>query len=154
MTSRKAAKRTAPAGEVPPECAAPSYKVEQERGVDALTFLSLAPHSQSTAWALQSLSIAIAVLGASLLIPAAAQRWLWPIRAVGTVSLTIYLLHTFFVQDVWTWFYAITHEPTTLQQLDVLAGILVTLVAVAMLIRRFWRRGPAEWVLAQLSQPR
>lgn len=148
-----AAKKTAPEGQVPKECAAPSYKVEQERGVDVMTFLSLAPHSQSTAWALQSLSIAIAALGACLLVPAVAQHWLWPIRAVGTVSLTIYLLHTFFVQDVWTWFFAITKEPTTLQQLGVLAGILAALVAVAMLIRRFWSRGPAEWVLAQLSRP-
>lgn len=123
------------------------------------TFTTLTPHAGSTAWALQACAIAIAVLGLCLLLPRAVQRLLWPLQALGSVSLTGYLLHLALVQDYWVLTGNVVFDGTGTQRLGtagqvwVLLSIFAILLVVAVVVRRFWRRGPAEWVLAQLTHP-
>ena len=63
--------------------------------------LGTEPHSGTTGWAVQSIGIALAILGFALLLPSIAQRALRPLAMLGSISLTAYLVHIFLVSDVW-----------------------------------------------------
>lgn len=117
-------------------------------------FTSLQPHSDTTAWALQSLAIALALLGACLLLPISAIRFLWPLANLGSITLTGYLVHLVFVLDVWQMLGNNDLDAGIWQQTFTLLGIGVALVTGAWLIRLWWRRGPFEWLLAQFADPR
>ena len=95
----------------------------------------------------------MAILGGALLLPRFAQRLLWPLGALGSISLTAYLLHIVLVSDGWEWL--VGSEPTigVDAQLAVLVGLQAALVAVAAVVVRYWRTGPAERLLKSLSQP-
>lgn len=115
------------------------------------SFTDLNAHSNTTAWALQSLAIAIAITGLALLLPAAMRRVLRPIEAIGTLSLSCYLLHMFLVQDVWKWLGAEREGVSTWYQFGVLLVIMTIMATFATLILRRWKRGPFEWLLAQFT---
>lgn len=137
---------------LPDECAA----IPDEGVFDPIWFTDLEPHSGSTAWAIQALCIAIAVLGLCLLLPRPVQRVLWPVEALGSISLTAYLVHIVLIEDLWI---LAGNDPdaaeqtmSTGAQVALLLGIFGILLVMAVVLRHFWRRGPFEWLLAQLTR--
>ncbi len=119
---------------------------------------STEPHSGQIAWAAQSSFIAMAILGLALAAPAAAQRGLRPLAALGSISLTAYLVHTVLVTDVWTWATGsdgFDGEPTMSVggQLWLLMSFYATLLVLGVVITRFFRMGPFERMLKAITQP-
>lgn len=108
----------------------------------------LSAHSNRTPWALQSLGIALAVIGLFMALPRAALRLLRPIATVGSMTLSAYIVHSFLVQDVWTWVGAADHPG---RQVPTLLGIYAVLILGAMAIRARWSQGPFEWLLKWIS---
>ncbi len=126
------------------------YDVER----DPRTLTDTSPHSGRIGWTLRSSATAIAIIGGALLLPRLFQRILWPLAALGSISLTAYLLHIVLVTDGWG--ILVGDEPTLdiNSQLTVLVGLQTLLVVVAMLIRWRWHTGPAEFGLKALTQGR
>lgn len=58
-----------------------------------LQLLTREPHAEMPLWALSSTSIAISIVGASLLLARAAARLTWPLVAAGQLALSIYASH-------------------------------------------------------------
>jgi uncharacterized membrane protein YeiB len=114
-------------------------------------FLSLAPHAGSTAWALQSLSLAIAIIGLCLLLPASLVRILKPVQYLGAMSLSAYIIHMILVQDLWT-ILGNTNDTVGLwHQIFSLLAIFAIELIIATLVMRKFKKGPFEWVLAQVT---
>ncbi len=108
----------------------------------------LTPHSNRTPWALQSLGIALALIGLLVALPRGVLRLLRPLAAVGSMTLSAYIVHPFFVQDVWEWAGAADHPG---RQAPLLLGIFAVLILGAMAIRARWSQGPFEWLLKKVS---
>jgi hypothetical protein len=108
----------------------------------------LTAHSNRTPWALQSLGIALAVIGLFMALPRAVLRLLRPIAAVGSMTLSAYIVHSFLVQDVWEWVGANDHPE---RQVPTLLGIYAILILGALAIRARWSQGPFEWLLKWIS---
>lgn len=123
--------------------------------VSADSFTSLEPHSNTTAWMIQTVSIGIAVLGLCLLLPAGVRRILWPVGALGSIALSAYVVQILLVRYVWVLAgnsaAASSDRPGTPWQLALLAGFAVLLLAMATAIRHFFKRGPFEWLLDRVS---
>lgn len=117
-------------------------------GSDWGSLNDLEAHSHRTPWALQSLGIALAVIGLLLALPRRALRLLRPIATVGSMTLTAYLVHPFLVQDVWEWTGAAENPGL---QGPLMLGFLAVLVLGAVAIRARWSQGPFEWLLKKLS---
>ncbi len=111
----------------------------------------LSAHSNRTAWALQSLSIATTVIGLLLLAGRRLERLLWPLAALGSMSMSAYVIHTFLVQDVWQWLGGEDSSHTVTRNVITLVCLEAALVLIAVVIRRRWRQGPMEWFLKWLS---
>ncbi len=115
---------------------------------DPLQLLSAEAHSNQVAWAIYASALATTILGAALLLPAAVSRSLRPIAALGSISLTAYLLHLFLVLDGWHYFPA---TATVNQELAVLfVGEAILILACWGIVTR-WRTGPAERLLKFLA---
>lgn len=114
--------------------------------------LGTSPHSNRIGWTLQSASIALGVLGLALLTTPFIQRLLLPLAALGSISLSAYLIHIVLITDVWERFVANggTRFSTTMQLLF-LIGLELLLVAIATVITRRWRTGPFERGLKALA---
>lgn len=69
-----------------------------------------------------------------------------PIGALGSMTLSAYVVHTFLVQDVWTW--SVTGHPE--REPYVLALIWGVLVIGAVVFARWWGKGPLERGLSWL----
>lgn len=126
--------------------------VEPSRGAEQL--LSTEPHSGQVGWTLQAMSVAFAVLGAALLLPRAGHRLLWPITALGSMSLTAYLLHTLLVTDAWEATVGDGFSDPTWsidQQVAMLVGLQIVLVVLCSVITWRWKKGPAERLLTSLT---
>ena len=119
-----------------------------ERGAYA-DLLDTSPHSGRTMWAPQSVSIALAVLGLALAAPSWLQRGLRPLALLGSISLTAYLVHIVLVGDVFE--AVVTGTWSAGQAFGLLVGLQASLVALAVLIRWRYRRGPFEWLLKQAT---
>ena len=110
-------------------------------------------HSGNVGWTLRSSAIAIAILGLTLLLPGVVTRGLRPLAALGSVSLSAYLLHIFLVDDIWRW---VVGEETTLgvgAQVAALIGLQGLLVVATSLMVWRWGTGPAERGLKALAHP-
>ncbi|MEM9891342.1 MAG: heparan-alpha-glucosaminide N-acetyltransferase domain-containing protein [Actinomycetota bacterium] len=111
--------------------------------------LSTGEHSGRTAWMLESAAIAAAILGVALALPHLGRRLLAPLAALGSMSLTAYLLHIVLVRDVYDQY--VDGAWTLWAQFGTLVALQALLVAVAVVIRRRFRRGPAEWALKMVT---
>jgi hypothetical protein len=109
---------------------------------------SVEPHSNTTPWAVESLGIAGAIVGLLCAAPRIVVRLLRPFAALGSMTLSAYIVHSFLVQDVWTWSGANEHAD---RQLPMYLGIAGFLMVSAMLIRWRFRQGPFEWLLKWIS---
>jgi hypothetical protein len=113
-------------------------------GVASWWWLTIRGHHSNTPFdAMHTLGVAMAVLGAVLLLTKfrAARRLLWPVAVAGTMTLTIYsaqvlLLGTDLLSDNYTLLYLVT-----------VAGAL----AFAILWNRFVGQGPLERLVATAS---
>lgn len=119
--------------------------------IDRYTFTDLSPHGNTTLWALQAQSIAVAVLGLCLILPRLVKRALWPVAALGSISLTAYVLHMALVQDLWTVLGSADADAGLMAQFGTLMAIWAVELVVASFICWRFRRGPMEWLLAQFS---
>lgn len=92
---------------------------------------------------------AIWMLGLMLLLPYAIQSLLYPLAALGSITLSGYLIHIFLIKDIYPillkWQFLSKSE-------DIVVLILIMLIIlIAVLIKHFWRTGPFEWGLKWLS---
>lgn len=117
-------------------------------GPDWASLNDLTPHSDRTPWALQSLGIALAIIGLVLALPRAVLRLLRPIATVGSMTLTAYIVHPFLVVDLWEWSGAAENPE---RQVPMILGILAVLVVGAVAVRARWSQGPLEWLLKWMS---
>ncbi len=115
---------------------------------DPRQLLSTTAHSNQIAWTIHAASIASAILGLSLLLPAAAQRVLRPLSALGSISLTAYLLHLFLVLDGWHYY---PLDASVNEELAALVCFEVILLLVSWGIVARWQTGPAERLLKFLA---
>ncbi|HEX6195889.1 MAG TPA: heparan-alpha-glucosaminide N-acetyltransferase domain-containing protein [Jiangellaceae bacterium] len=99
-----------------------------------------APHSGTTFDLAYTSGVAVAVLGAMLLIGRVLGRGLWPLAAVGSMTLTLYSLHVFLLA---------TFVPR--ETPDALLIHILIAVAVAIPWRTFVGRGPLEHLAAGVS---
>lgn len=118
---------------------------------DPEQLLDTTEHSGQTAWAMQASAIAMAILGAALLLPRLGQRLLWPLAAVGSISLSAYLIHIVLVTDVWDYL-VVDSDWTVREQIGILFGLELALVAICAAIVWRWGSGPAERVLRWVSR--
>ncbi|WP_144276191.1 heparan-alpha-glucosaminide N-acetyltransferase domain-containing protein [Demequina sp. NBRC 110053] len=101
-------------------------------------------HSYSPAEALRNLGAAGLVLGASLWVTPRAPRVLWPLRAAGSMALTLYVLQ---VLIVWIAGDAIIVSPSNV----VLVLLCAALVGFACAWRAWRGQGPLEQVVSAVS---
>ena len=99
-----------------------------------------APHSAAPADLLHTMGTAVAVLGLMLLIARGLGRALWPLAAIGSMTLTLYSLHVILLAT------ALPRETP---------HVLLVHVVVALVIAIPWRafvgRGPLEAVAARAA---
>ncbi|MER6545804.1 DUF418 domain-containing protein [Streptomyces sp. NPDC001250] len=110
--------------------------------------LVASPHSETTLSILASTGVAIAVLAACLAAVDASprfRRFAGPVIAVGSMSLTAYVLHILGIR-----FLGIEELPGSPPH--VLVGFAVAVTVFATLWSRFFRRGPLEWLLGRATK--
>lgn len=110
--------------------------------------LVASPHSETTLSIVGNSGVAILVLVGCLAAVDAfprLRRLARPVIAVGTMSLTAYVLHVVGIQVL-----GIEELPGS--PLHVLLGFLVTVTVFATLWSRFFRRGPLEWLLGKAAE--
>lgn len=112
--------------------------------------LDTSPHSGRTAWVMQSLGIAAAILGLALLARGVASRLLRPLALLGSISLTAYLVHIVLVSEVFD-AYVADSGLSLLTKFGALVSLQALLVVIAVAIRSTWRQGPFEWLLKQVT---
>ena len=114
--------------------------------------LSTGSHSNEIGWTLRASSIAVAILGVTLLLPGAIQRVFTPLASLGSISLTAYLLHIPFVTDGWDWIVGQESTMSTNGQIGVLLAMEAALLTIGWLIVKTMGMGPAERLLKSLSR--
>lgn len=104
-------------------------------------------HSQMPLWLVGATAVATAVLGAMLLVAAAAPRLSWPLAATGQLALSIYVGHLLVL--------AAAPELLRRQEAGPAARSLLIFTVAVIVIATLWRarfaRGPLE---ALLTRPR
>lgn len=102
-------------------------------------------HSQMPLWLISSIGSATALVGIGLAI---GRRWpsaIWPLAALGQVALTYYIAHLValhFLEDRLR-FSDVRHAAPSAMMLAVLG------IGFAIAWRRYFRRGPVEWIMAR-----
>jgi uncharacterized membrane protein len=99
-----------------------------------------APHSGTTFDLAYTSGVAVAVLGGMLLLGRVMGRGLWPLAAVGSMTLTLYSLHVILLASL---------VPREIN--DALLIHIIIAVAVAVPWRTFVGRGPLEYLAAGVS---
>lgn len=99
-----------------------------------------APHSGTTFDLAYTTGVAVAVLGVMLLLGRVLGRGLWPLAAVGSMTLTLYSLHVILLATL------IPRETP-----DALLIHILVAVAIAVPWRTFIGRGPLEYLAAGVS---
>jgi uncharacterized protein len=113
--------------------------------------VSGAPHSNATPWALQSSGIALSVIGLLALAPAVLIRFLGPLAALGSISLTAYVFHAFLIVDVWFWLDLLGPDSFS-WEMGRLALLTAAMLGLGWVVKRHWKQGPLEWSLHRLTQ--
>ncbi|MGO2664644.1 heparan-alpha-glucosaminide N-acetyltransferase domain-containing protein [Mycetocola reblochoni] len=130
-------------GAILPESVASSTAGLGATGWDSV--LSAAPHSGGVAEVLGSGGLALAVIGGCLLLPAAVQLVLAPLRAVGALALTVYSAHVVSLGIL-----AAAGLPTRG------AGVFWTTLVLALVGAWTWRvllgRGPLERLVGSAAR--
>ncbi|EPH41255.1 DUF418 domain-containing protein [Streptomyces aurantiacus] len=114
----------------------------------AAWLLVASPHSETTPSIVGSTGVALLVLCACL---AATEAWprfrhlVKPVIAVGAMSLTAYVFHI-------AGMYVLGIEELPSSPLRVLAGFIVAVTVFAAGWSCFFRRGPLEWCLAEVTK--
>ncbi|MGX9121001.1 heparan-alpha-glucosaminide N-acetyltransferase domain-containing protein [Mesorhizobium sp. BHbsci] len=112
---------------------------------DTIWLLVASPHSGTTFSILGNTGVALLVLAISLVVSDTRLRVLTgPIVAVGSMSLTAYVLHLWGI-----WVLGITEVPGS--PLYVLGGFVLATGAFAMLWRRAFGRGPLEALMGKAA---
>lgn len=110
--------------------------------------LVASPHSETTLSVVANTGVALAVLMACIAAVDAFPRFhrlVRPVIAVGTMSLTAYVLHVVAIH-----FLGIEELPGS--PLHVLLGFIVGVTVFAVLWSRLFRRGPLEWLLGRATK--
>ncbi|MEV5957913.1 DUF418 domain-containing protein [Streptomyces sp. NPDC051987] len=119
--------------------------------------LVAAPHSQTTFSVLGNTGVALAVVAGCLTVAERTPRLpalTRPVAAVGTMALTVYVLHIvalWFFADVWR--VPAVEDDSLRGGLPVLLGFIGTATVLAALWTRRFRRGPLEYLLHQATRP-
>lgn len=122
----------------------------------AAWLLVAAPHSQTTFSVLGNTGVALAVVAGCLTVADRMPRLMRlarPVAAVGTMALTVYVLHIvalWFLTDVWR---VPAIDDQYLHALPVLLGFILAATTLAMIWTRTFRRGPLEYLLHQATRP-
>ncbi|MGA5454882.1 DUF418 domain-containing protein [Streptomyces umbrinus] len=107
------------------------------------------PHSETTLSVIANTGVALTVLVACVAAVDALphfRRLAEPVIAVGTMSLTAYVLHIAGIRIL-----GIEEHPGS--PLYVLLGFIATVTVLAVVWSRFFRRGPLEYLLGQATKP-
>ncbi|MDC0773876.1 DUF418 domain-containing protein [Streptomyces sp. HD] len=118
-------------------------------GSTPVGLLVASPHSETTLSILANAGVAIAVLAGCLAAVDAFPRFhraVRPVIAVGSMSLTAYVLHIVGIRFLGT-------EELPGPALHVLIGFIVAVTVFATLWSRYFRRGPLEWLLGKVTEP-
>lgn len=118
-------------------------------GATRAELLVASPHSETTLSIIGNTGIALAVLIACLAaVDASARlrRLARPVIAVGSMSLTAYVLHVAGI-------YAFGIGEESPLSLTWLMTFIVTVSVFALLWSLRWRRGPLEWLLGKATKP-
>ncbi|MFD4550576.1 DUF418 domain-containing protein [Streptomyces sp. NPDC058466] len=110
--------------------------------------LAASPHSETTLSVLGNTGVAIAVLTACIAATDAfpgLRRLALPVIAVGTMSLSAYVLHIIGIG-------LLGIEDLPRSPPHVLLGFLAVVSVFATLWSRFFRRGPLEWLLGRATK--
>ncbi|HEX6232744.1 MAG TPA: heparan-alpha-glucosaminide N-acetyltransferase domain-containing protein [Jiangellaceae bacterium] len=99
-----------------------------------------APHSSSSLDLLHTMGVAAGILGLTLLIATRASALLWPLAAIGSMTLTLYTLHVYLLAS-----YVPRETP------DAYLWHVVIALAIAVPWRTFVGRGPLEAVANRAS---
>ncbi|MEV3908620.1 DUF418 domain-containing protein [Streptomyces canus] len=109
--------------------------------------LVASPHSEATLSIVGNTGVAILVITACLAAVDAfprLRRLAGPVIAVGSMSLTAYVLH---IVAIWL----LDTEGAAVQPLYILLGFIVSVTVLATLWSRFFRRGPLEWLMGRAT---
>lgn len=116
-------------------------------GVGQLTGISTDAYAGTAPELVNAIGLAGMVLAASCALSATPlRRVLAPVYALGTLTLTFYVAHIV-VLGAWASLTGLSDD-----KWSVLLALSVGSLAGAWLIRRRWRRGPAEWLVHQVAQ--
>ncbi|MBD7996331.1 DUF1624 domain-containing protein [Arthrobacter sp. Sa2CUA1] len=104
-------------------------------------FAILAPHSTTPLDLLYTIGVAAAVLGAMLLLSRVAERYLLPLAAAGSMTLTLYTGHLLILGSG---FYEDQPEVSLVLQ-------VAAVIAFALIWRRFHSQGPLEELVGKAA---
>ncbi len=107
-------------------------------------------HSGRMGWTLQTSCIAIAILGLALALPRRLHRALRPLAALGSMSLTAYLVHIVLVTDVWEP-YVSEAGWSIISQEWVFAGLVGVMTLACVIFHRILGGGPLEQLLRHFT---
>ncbi|MDP9806398.1 putative membrane protein [Trueperella bonasi] len=116
-----------------------------EPGVTLFDFFNATPHSNTTPEVLGNLGVGLAIISLCLWLSPLARHVLYPVAAVGSLSLTAYFGHAFFLHFNENWFFGESVVP------------FFWLAGGALIFCTLWcllplRRGPLEWLTWKFSQ--
>jgi uncharacterized membrane protein YeiB len=123
-----------------------------QAGIDLWQLTRHYEHADTPAWMAEGLLMAGMVLGGCLLVDRARNRNLRPLIALGTVSLSAYVLHGFAIGVIAHQWYSDALLGSWTRALAFLLALQTGLVVLAWLHRRHFRRGPLEWAVTRLSR--
>lgn len=103
-------------------------------------------HSGQIGWTLQTSGIAAVILGFALLLPRRMDRLLCPLAALGSMSLTAYLIHIALITDVWR--PRVEEAGWSIGVMEVaLVGLMTTMTVICVVFHRWLGVGPFEKLL-------
>ncbi|MFG2951967.1 DUF418 domain-containing protein [Streptomyces adustus] len=129
---------------------------EIKDGTPLSWLLVAAPHSQTTFSILGNTGVALVVVAGCLTVAGRLPRFTRlarPVSAVGTMALTVYVLHIvalWFFTEIW---YVALVENETMAGLPVLLSFIAAAMLLALLWTRYYRRGPLEHLLYTATRP-
>ncbi|MFE9764237.1 heparan-alpha-glucosaminide N-acetyltransferase domain-containing protein [Streptomyces sp. NPDC005808] len=111
-------------------------------GGNGWELIGASPHSGTVFEAVGSSGVALVIVGLCLLAPEVIQRVLFPVRAAGTMALTLYAMHAL----------ALYFIPEHVRGLHVYAWFAAAGLVFAVVWRAWRTQGPLEHLLARISR--